>query len=229
MKTIGIIGSGNIGQAVAKLALKNGFEVSISNSRGPDTLPDLAAALGLGCRAANVANAAASDLVIVSIPFFRFGELDGDLFAGKTVIDTMNFDPNRDGAVADHIDFGKTPGEVLQKHFADAHVVKAFSNIFSAHIGLLARPSGSAGRSALPIAGNSATAKAQVTKFLDAIGWDAVDAGPMSASATFGLGKPAFVAPYLSNSEGNWGLRLMTDPGAPLNARALERLLEAGR
>lgn len=86
---------------------------------------------------------------------------------------------------------------MLQQHLTGAHVVKVFNNITFWHLLALARPAGAADRSALPIAGDDAAAKAAVTRFLDAIGYDAVDAGPLgSGGSRFQFGSRAFVTPY---------------------------------
>jgi len=196
--TVGFIGSGHIGGTVARLAVAAGYQVVLSNSRGPDTLADLVGALGPLARAADPAEAAAAgDLVVVSIPLRAYRSVPAQPLAGKVVMDTNNYYPQRDGHIAE-LDDGSTTGpELLRAHLGDARVVKVFNNIFFRYLAELARPAGAQDRSALPIAGDDAGAKAAVTAFLDAIGYDAVDAGPLGEGGRrFQVDTPAYGRPY---------------------------------
>jgi predicted dinucleotide-binding enzyme len=201
MTTVGFIGSGNIGGTVARLAVAAGYDVVLSNSRGPETLKDLADELGPHARAATGAEAAAGDLVVVSIPIKGYPQVPADALAGKVVMDTGNYYPERDGQFAELDDDSTTSSELLQR-LTGARVVKVFNNIFFKHLASLARPSGAPDRTALPIAGDDAGAKADVTTFLDAIGYDALDAGPLGAGGRgYQPGTPAYGAPYGSFSD----------------------------
>jgi predicted dinucleotide-binding enzyme len=205
MTTIGFIGAGNIGGTVARLAVDAGYDVVLSNSRGPETLAELTAELGPSARAATPAEAAsAGDLVVVTIPLKNIEQLPLDAFAGKTVIDTNNYYPERDGHISALDDGSTTTAELLQALIPTANVVKAFNNIFFKHLAALARPSGSADRSALAIAGDSPDAKSAVTSFLDAIGYDVVDAGPLSEGWRFQKDTPAYGLQYAADPA-NWG------------------------
>jgi 8-hydroxy-5-deazaflavin:NADPH oxidoreductase len=195
--TIGFIGSGHIGSTVARLAVSQGYQVIMSNSRDPRTLADLIADLGPAARAATPADAAGADLVVVSIPVKAIGAVPVGPLKGKVVIDTGNYYPERDGRVAEIESGDRTAGELLQDRLPEANVVKAFNNIFFKHLGSLARTAGAGDRSALAIAGDDETAKATVTRFLDRIGYDTVDAGPLGpGSRRFEVGTPAYGAPY---------------------------------
>ena len=120
----------------------------------------------------------------------------GQELAGKPVLDASNYIAQRDGRIPGLYD-GPPSSEVLQQHLPGAHVVKVFNNITSWHLLSLARPPGAADRSALPIAGNDPSAKAAVTKFVDEIGYDTVDAGPLdSGGRRFQFGSRSFVTPY---------------------------------
>ena len=181
MTTWGFIGSGHIGSTVARLAVDAGHDVVLSNSRGPDTLADLVADLGAHARAARPEEAAAAaDVVVVTIPLHAYRQVPREALIGKVVVDTMNYYPERDGTIAQLEDESSTTSELLQAHLPGAHVVKAFNNIFFAHLASLARPSGSPERSALAIAGDDAGAKALVARLLDEIGYDTVDLGPLA-------------------------------------------------
>jgi len=161
-QTVGFIGSGNIGGTVARLAVAAGYDVVMSNSRGPETLAELVAELDSG---------------------------------------------------------GTTSSELLQRHLPTAYVVKVFNNIFFKHLASLARPAGASDRSALAIAGDDDGAKAAVTAFLDAIGYDAVDAGPLGAGGRlYQVDTPAYGRPYGA----------FTDPtGTPADAATIRAALDA--
>ena len=159
MTTWGFIGSGNIGSTVARLAVGAGHDVVLSNSRGPQTLADLVAELGPHARAATAEEAArAGDIVVVTVPLKARGDLPHAALAGKVVIDTMNYYPQRDGVVPELEDESTTTSELLQALAPDAKVVKGFNNIFVQHLGALPRPSGADDRSALAVAGDDAGA-----------------------------------------------------------------------
>ena len=183
MTTVGFIGSGMIGGTVARLSVAAGYDVVLSNSRGPETLKDLVAELGPRASAATAGEAAAAgDLVVVSVPLHACPHLPGPL-AGRTVLDTGNYYPQRDNQIPE-LDSGKlTSSEWLQNQLPGAAVVKVFNNIFFKHLGSLARPAGAADRTYLPIAGDDAAAKAAVTGFLDTIGYGAVDAGTLAGGS----------------------------------------------
>jgi 8-hydroxy-5-deazaflavin:NADPH oxidoreductase len=220
MTTVGFIGSGNIGGTVARLAVAAGYDVVLSNSRGPETLKDLVDELGPRARAATPAEAAAAgDLVVVSIPLRAYRSTPVEPLKGKTVIDTNNYYPQRDGHVAELDDGTTTSSELLQRHLGEAHVVKVFNNIFFKHLASLARPAGAPDRSALAIAGDDAVAKADVARFLDAIGYDSVDAGPLGEGGRrYQVGTPAYGAPYGSFSD---------ERGTPADAATLRAALAA--
>jgi len=204
MTTIGFIGAGNIGSTVARLAVDAGYDAVLSNSRGPETLAELTADLGPGARAATPTEAAsAGDLVVVTIPLKNIEQLPLNALAGKTIIDTNNYYPERDGHISALDDGSTTTSELLQALIPTADVVKAFNNIYSGHLATLARPSGAADRSALPIAGDSPDAKSAVTAFLDAIGYDVVDGGPLSESWRFEKDTPAYGLQYAADPV-NW-------------------------
>ena len=204
MTTWAFIGSGHIGSTVARLAVNAGHDVVMSNSRGPETLTELVDELGEHARAATAAEAArAGDVVVVTIPLKSYVDVPVDALAGKVVIDTMNYYPERDGQIPALDDGTSTSSELLQAHLPSSKVVKAFNNIFFQHLGALARPSGSQERSALAIAGDDADAKRRVTELLDEIGYDTVDIGPLAESWRAQPGTPAYGLMYAAD-EANW-------------------------
>jgi 8-hydroxy-5-deazaflavin:NADPH oxidoreductase len=196
MTTIGFIGSGRIGGTVARLSVAAGYEAVLSNSRGPETLQELAAELGPLARAGTVAQAAADgDMVVVSIPLRAYRSVPAEPLAGKPVMDTNNYYPQRDGQLAELDSGSLTSSELLQRRLPQAHVVKVFNNIFFKHLLALTRPEAE-DRTFLPIAGDDLQAKRAVTAFLDSIGYGAIDVGSLADSWRQEPGTPVYGAPY---------------------------------
>ena len=197
MTTLGLIGAGNIGTALAQVALSQGWDVVLSNSRGPETLADLVKELGTGASAATAPDAAAAaDIAVVTIPTSNIAGVPVEPLAGKIVIDTNNYYPQRDGQIAELDDESTTVSELLQSHLPTSKVVKAFNHIGALDILGDAQPAGSAGRRALAIAGDDADAKAAVAAFIDAAGFDVVDAGPLAEGWRYQRDTAAYVARF---------------------------------
>ena len=197
MTTVGFIGSGQIGSAIARLAIDAGHQVVLSNSRGPETLTDVAAELGPRATAATSWEAAATgDIVVVSVPVSAFPNLPAAPLPGKTVIDTCNYGSERDGSIPELDSKSLTSSELLQRYIPGAMLVKGFNNIFFKHLLSLARPAGAVDRSYLPIAGDSAAAKAAVTEFIDSIGYGVVNTGSLAESWRQATGTPVWGTPY---------------------------------
>jgi hypothetical protein len=181
MATIGFIGSGHIGSQLARLAVKSGYDVVMSNSRGPETLSTLIKELGPKARAGTPDDAArAGDMVVVSVPLKNYRAVPVPPLAGKVVIDTNNYYPQRDGHMRELDDESTTTAELLQAHLPKSKVVKAFNHIYAADLTAHGLPAGTAGRRALVIAGDDAQAKSEVTRLIDQFGFDVVDAGPLA-------------------------------------------------
>lgn len=224
MTTIGLIGSGNLGSTVARLAVAAGYEVVLSNSRWPETLADLVAELGPWASAGTPVEAAnEGDLVVVSVPLKAYRSVPVEPLTGKVVIDTNNYYPERDGEFPELTDGSSTSSELLQRHLPAAKVVKGFNNIYFRHLAELARPAGAADRTALVIAGDDGPAKATVTAFLDAIGYDAVDVGSLADSWRCQPGNPVYGTPYAAGAD------FLTAPAKPAPAAEISELLAAAR
>jgi predicted dinucleotide-binding enzyme len=179
--TIGLIGAGHIGSQVARLAVRSGHAVVISNSRGPDTLADLVAELGPNARAAAPDEAgAAGDIVVVTIPLKSYRTVPVAPLAGKIVIDTNNYYPQRDGNIPQLDDESTTVSELLQAHLPESKIVKGFNHIMASHLTTDGTPEGTPNRRALVIAGDDVAAKATVTALFNEFGFDTVDAGPLA-------------------------------------------------
>src|SRR5262245_43807439 len=180
MRTIGLIGAGHIGSQLARLAIAHGYAVVISNSRGPETLSTLVAELGPNARAVTAEEAAeAGDLVVVTVPLKNYQQVPVTPLAGKIVIDTNNYYPQRDGHIPALDNESTTTSELLQAHLPTSKVVKAFNHIYAGALTTDGQPAGTKNRRAVVIAGDDQTAKAAVTHLLDQFGFDTVDAGPL--------------------------------------------------
>ena len=190
---IGIIGAGHIGGALVRRLTKLGHEVSVANSRGPDTLRALARETGAEAVTAQEA-VRDKDLVVVTIPEKSVGKLPKDLFGAArpdtVVIDTGNDYPGRDGRI-EEIERGTTESRWVSNRLGRP-VVKAFNNIYAQHLLDRRRPAGAPGRIALPVAGDDAKAKAIVIRLLDELGFDGVDAGTLDESWRQQPGTPVY-------------------------------------
>ena len=195
MPTIAMIGAGKIGTNVARAAVNAGYDVVLANSRGPESLAGLVAELGPKARAATVDDAAKSgDIVLVAVPLHARAEVPVEPLEGKVVIDANNYYPERDGRIEALDTNASTTSELLQEHLPQSHVVKAFNNINAAQIPTDGLPAGDENRRALPIAGNNSDAKLAVAQFLDSLGYDAVDLGPLTESWRVERDTPAYGA-----------------------------------
>lgn len=197
MTTIGLIGAGNIGSTIARAATSAGYDVVLSNSRGPETLQDLVSDIGPRARAGSAVEAAdAGDLVVVTVPLKAYRDVPVEPLRGKVVIDTNNYYVERDGHIPELDDESTTVSQLLQEHLPESRVVKAFNNIHAPWILTLARPAGDPERRSLLVAGDSAEAKGTVFSLVDALGFDPYDAGSLADSWRFERDQPAYGAPY---------------------------------
>src|SRR6185437_14577973 len=181
---IGIIGAGHIGGTLTRRLTSLGHTVSVANSRGPDSLKDLARETGAKPVTATEA-ARAGELVIVTIPMKNVSKLPRNLFEGTfegvAVVDTCNYYPQqRDGRIQ-AIEDGLPESRYVEQQLGRP-VVKAFNNIYAQHLMDLDKPAGTPGRIALPVAGDAEKAKSLVMKIVDELGFDPVDAGGLDDS-----------------------------------------------
>jgi predicted dinucleotide-binding enzyme len=178
---IGVIGSGHIGATVARRLVEQGHEVAISNSRGPDSLRDLAP--GLGARAATVEDGARfGDVVVEAVPLrAAVDDLPADALDGKIVVDAANYYPGRDGTI-DAIEDGAPSTQVVASHLDHSRVVKAFNTLNWRILRDEHKPTGDDDRLAMPVAGDDEEAKRIVFQLVDEVGFDPVDAGTLADS-----------------------------------------------
>jgi 8-hydroxy-5-deazaflavin:NADPH oxidoreductase len=196
---IGIIGAGNIGSALTRRFTTAGHQVFVANSRGPQTLTKLAAETG--AKPVSVKEAVhAGHVVVVTIPEKNISSLPIDLFkdvpASVVVIDTGNYYPRqRDGRI-DAIENGMPESQWVAQQLGRP-VIKAFNNIYAARLQNFGLPAGTTGRVALPIAGDDPKAKAIVSRLVDEIGFDPVDAGSLAESWRQQPGTPVYGPSFL--------------------------------
>ena len=191
---IGFIGAGNIGGTLARHLAKLGHQVSIANSRGPESLTALAAEIG--ATPVSVVDAAkAGKIVIISIPTNAVADLPRDLFANVpssvVVIDTGNYHPERRDGRIDAIDQGMLDSQWVAQQIGRP-VVKAFNNIFAKSLLEKGVPKGTTGRIALSVFGDSLDAKAAALRLVDDLGFDPVDGGDLDNSWRQQPGTPAY-------------------------------------
>jgi predicted dinucleotide-binding enzyme len=186
---IGIIGAGFAGRAPARLAVQHRHDVMLSNLRDPATLANAM----IRCKVGTPRDVAEfGDIILVAVPFANYGDIPSAPLNGKIVLDASDYFPERDGPIEALDGGGKTISERVAELFRGAKVVKGFNVMLQEDIEKESRPSGSPGRRAIPIAGDSDDAKATITGLLDQLGFDVVDAGPLSEGWRFEPGQPAY-------------------------------------
>jgi predicted dinucleotide-binding enzyme len=188
---IGIIGSGNIGSTLAGHLTALGHQVTIANSRGPESLKEVAEKTGATPVTAEQA-AGAKDLIIIAIPAKAMVKLPIDILSASTaiIIDAGNYYPSRDGANAD-LENGLTDSEWTAKVLSHP-VIKAFNNIIAPSLATKATESGSPNRIALSVAGDDDEHKPTIQELINEIGFDAIDGGLLSESWRQQPGSPAY-------------------------------------
>jgi predicted dinucleotide-binding enzyme len=195
---IGIIGAGQIGGTLTRRLTKLGHKVSVANSRGPETLADLVAETGAA--AVSVRDAVRDvDLVVVTIPEKSIPSLPSGLFANTdkrvVVVDTGNYYPQQRDGWIEAIEAGMPESRWVERQLGRP-VIKAFNNIYARHLLERGRPAGTAGRIALPVAGDDGSAKAVVLRLVDELGFDGVDAGGLDESWRQQPGTPVYAKDF---------------------------------
>jgi predicted dinucleotide-binding enzyme len=194
---IGIIGAGNIGGTLTERLSELGHEVSVANSRGPESLTELARKTGATAATAEDAVEGA-ELVVVTIPLGRVPELSRQMFDrrahGAPIVDTCNYYPERDGRIKE-IDEGMVESRWIEQQIGHP-VIKAFNNIYAKHLRDRGKPAGAGERIALPVAGDDEKAKSVVMKLVDQLGFDPVDAGSLENSWRQQPGTPCYTSDF---------------------------------
>jgi predicted dinucleotide-binding enzyme len=179
---IGIIGSGHIGSTLARLFVKAGHEIGIRHAHDPATLEGFVNQLGdKGCTCTPEEAADFGEIVVVAIPFGNYRELPAEKLAGKIVIDTNNYYPDRDGHIPELDSDKLTSSELLQRHLPKARIVKAFNTIRWDHLLEHGEAAISSRRHiGIPIAGDDVQAKRKVAELIEGMGFEAVDTGGLA-------------------------------------------------
>jgi hypothetical protein len=190
--TVGILGAGKVGTVLARVALKAGYRTLIAASGDPEAITLIIDVLAPGARAVGAAEVAReADVVILAVPLGRYRELPASELAGKIVVDAMNYWPDTDGVLADFSE-PEASSPVVAAALPSARLVKAFNHLGYHQLDEDARPAGAPDRHAVAIAGDDEEAVATVAALVDAMGFDAVPAGPLDAGRRFGPGSALF-------------------------------------
>ncbi|MFE9691948.1 NADPH-dependent F420 reductase [Micromonospora sp. NPDC005806] len=188
---IGIIGSGHVGGTLTRRLRALGHDVTVANSRGPQSLTGLATETG--ARAGTLEEAAqGAELVVIAIPVKAVPDLPAGLFDDKTVVDADNYYPQRDGDIPELLDRSLSSSRWTADHLKGARVVKVFNNIQAVHLMDNGKPADTPGRIALPVAADDADAKQIVMALVEELGFDPVDAGTLDESWRQQPGTPVY-------------------------------------
>ena len=183
MKTaprLGIIGAGKFGTTLARAAIAAGYDVAISGSGPADAIELTVDVLAPGARPLSTDDVVRhADIVILAVPTHRFRELPPDIFAGKILVDAMNYWEPVDGVDAELAAAATGTSMIVQERFTSARVVKSLNQLGYHELDELRRPSGAPNRIAVGAAGDDRLAVRAVMGLIDRLGFDAVDAGPL--------------------------------------------------
>jgi 8-hydroxy-5-deazaflavin:NADPH oxidoreductase len=175
MPHLAVLGAGHVGPVVARLAIRAGYPVAIATSGDPANLALISEMMIPGAEPRWAADAVAdADMVVLAMPLHRFGKVDPVLFAGRLVIDAMNYWPSSDGVLQAFENGGAASSEIVARRLARSDVVKALNHIGYHELEQNAQPAGSPDRRATGVAGDDPAAVATVAEFIDRIGYDPV-------------------------------------------------------
>ncbi|MEL4376622.1 NADPH-dependent F420 reductase [Brucella cytisi] len=194
VKTIGILGAGRVGTAIARRAIAAGYEVRLATSKTPEDIALVLEIMVPGAKADMAENViAAADIVVLALPLSKHRSLSPELLANKIVVDAMNYWAPTDGTIAE-FEGERSSSEIVQEFLVHARLVRSFNHMGYHEIDEEARLAGDPERRAMAVAGNDADARREVAVFIDRIGFDPVDAGPLPFSRSFDTGTPLFGA-----------------------------------
>ncbi|MFF4795362.1 NADPH-dependent F420 reductase [Streptomyces sp. NPDC001276] len=199
--TISVLGAGRVGSVLARAAVEAGYSVNVAASGSPADLELIASIVMPGTKPMWATDAiAAGDIVVLALPLHRFSTLDPAQFAGKIVVDAMNYWEPIDGRQEFFEQDDLSSSEIVQQHLTAATVVKTFNHLGYHQIEEDRRPSGAPDRRALGVAGDDAEAVDLVATLVDRIGFDPVVLGSLREGRSFQPGEPVFGTP-LSRAE----------------------------
>jgi 8-hydroxy-5-deazaflavin:NADPH oxidoreductase len=190
---LGVVGAGKIGTAIARAAVAGGYDVAISGSGPAERIELIVEVLARGARALITEDVVRfADLIVLAVPMHRFRELPRDLFAGKVLVDAMNYWDEIDGVDVELATAPAGTSAIVQEWFASARVVKSLNHLGYFKFEKSRRPEGTAGRIAIAAAGDDRAAVAAVLQLLDRLGFDGVDAGGLQAGPALQPNGPVF-------------------------------------
>ena len=189
--SIGILGAGRVGTAVGRQAVRAGHTVRIATGRPAEDIKLLTEVIVPGAVAVDKERLRGSDIIVIAVPLHKYRSIDTDVLQGQVVIDAMNYWAPVDGVMAEFED-GRSSSEVIADFFGNVQLVKTLNHIGYGELELDSRPAGTAGRRALALAADDGEAKQLVAAFIDSLGYDAVDAGPLTAGKMFENGTEIF-------------------------------------
>jgi predicted dinucleotide-binding enzyme len=190
---LGIVGAGKIGTAIARAAVAGGYDVAISSSGAADRIELIVEVLALGAHAVTTDEVVRhAELIILAVPMHRFRTIPHDLFAGKILVDAMNYWEEIDGVDEELATAPKGTSVVVQEQFPSSRVVKSLNHLGYFKFEQGRRPRGAPDRLAMAAAGNDPTAVAAVMRLIDRLGFDAVDAGSLDAGVALQPNGPVF-------------------------------------
>jgi predicted dinucleotide-binding enzyme len=194
---LGIVGAGRVGTTIARAAVEAGYDVAISGSGAADRIALIVEVLSPGARPLSTDEVVRhADLIVLAVPMHRFRELPRDLFAGKILIDAMNYWEEIDGVDPELASAPAGTSVVVQQRFPSARVVKSLNHITYYKFDEGRRPHGTPGRIAMAAVGDDRAAVAAVMQLIDRLGFDAVDAGPLDAGLALEPNGPVFGVSY---------------------------------
>ena len=193
MATIGIIGAGKVGTAVARLAIAAGDEVLIAGSPSAQFLEQILALTAPGARVGSLDELAeAAELTVLAVPFGKIDTVDLERFTGAVVVDAANYWEPVDGTPAIlHGAGALSTSEVVQRRHPGVRLVKSLNHLGYHDMDTDAAPAGSAGRRAVAVAGDD-KASGLVAAFLDRIGFDPVHIGALADGVILQPGEDIF-------------------------------------
>ncbi|MFC7403096.1 NADPH-dependent F420 reductase [Citricoccus sp. GCM10030269] len=192
IRTIGILGAGRVGAAVARRAVAVGFEVCIATAKPAREIEPTLRRVVPGARAVEPTEITETDLTVVAIPLRNYRELEPTLFDGQTVVDAMNYWTATDGELAAFDRDHRTTSEIVQEHLAGARLVKTLNHIGYHDLESDHRHPGAPDRRALAVAGDHVDTCQEAAWFVEQLGFDAVQAGPLAAGRILEPGTEIF-------------------------------------
>lgn len=189
--TIGVLGAGRVGTAVARQAVRAGHAVKIATAKPAADIALLTEVIVPGASAVDRDELRGADLIVLAVPLHKYRSIDASVLSDQVVIDTMNYWAPVDGFM-DEFETGTSTSEVIAEFLGAARVVKTLNHIGYGDLEIDSYPAGDPQRRALAVAGDDAAAKGLVQRFVDSLGYDAVDAGPLAAGRAFENGTEIF-------------------------------------